>query len=252
MKPRCLGTDSGGLFCLLLYVVWVCLSKVPVEQLHYRGRQDQDPLRMGHSIESTALLLVLATLPSRSKLASTAKTTCLRLLVHLVRTAAESRGACSVPQGASFSFGIQPDGMPHQVDLSFNDAGATENLQILEELRPPAASTWKQLTKKAWNGVVVGSSLALASAWDILLWCAWAKIHPAVKKAWTDVAPWNHRVRVSVVGNTIHLIIFMEFVNDWLEPRHNIFGRRSCISVDRCWMCLYDSSVAMIHNPCLC
>ena len=76
------------------------------------------------------------------------------------------------------------DGEPHQLELSFSQAGVATDLAILQ-----AASAWKQLTdaSKGWTGITLTSTLELASVWDILLWCCWAKHHPANKRVWKDI-----------------------------------------------------------------
>ena len=158
---------------------------MPPNQLHYRGRGAEDPMRMGHTIESRALLVILAILPGNRKLKAASKAVCLQLLMELIRSGVASMGG--VPQDElSFNF-FDSAGQPHAVDLKFNEAGMTTGLRALLERHSKAAQTWSKLTNNQWHQMSLTSSMGLASLWDVFLWSTWAKHNSAVGNIWADI-----------------------------------------------------------------
>ena len=66
-------------------------AEIPSHQLHYRGREDADPHKTGHTVESRAMLLIFIVLLGRKKYKADVKQTGALLLIEMVRAAATSR-----------------------------------------------------------------------------------------------------------------------------------------------------------------
>ena len=161
--------------------------EVPEEQLHYRGRTNEDPHKSGHTVESRALVAILGLLPGRKKYKPAVKLTALTLLTDLVRQGCASRGADQV-LGGSFSFNMfsSTSGDWETVRLSWTAEGMTAGLAGLADRNPAAAAVWQRLIDSGWSQKKITSSLELASLWDLLFYAVYCKHNSTMCKAWQE------------------------------------------------------------------
>ena len=158
----------------MLHASSCCACKVPVQQLHYRGANAEDPSRLGHSVESRCLAVILCALPGRRQLPASCKTKCLLLLTLLLQAAIRSlttQAEAEPISGCIYDVGHTP----HNVILTFDENGMTKGLACMSQVDEQSAAGWQRLTSAGWCGRKVTSALENMSLWDLVLFCAWSK-----------------------------------------------------------------------------
>ena len=150
-------------------------TQVPVEQMHYRNKDAEGVGRLGHSMESKALVTTLAVLPGRRQFKADSKSKSLLLLKLLIEAALVGAGK-DLLQDANIQADVfAVDNSRHPYNITFNEAGLTQGFESVGEVSDRAATGWQKLASSGWCGKQLTTSLESASLWDLLFFCAWAK-----------------------------------------------------------------------------
>ena len=153
-----------------------------MQQLRYRGTDVPDPSRLGHSLESRALIVMLCSL---RQVAAGVKSKCLLLLTLLLQAAVMGQ-AKSQAQPEPLQVCIHDVAhTPHHVVLNFNESGMTRDLADLENLSERCAESWQKFAASDWCGHKCNSSMGLLSLWDFVAFLAWCKA--SASHAWADM-----------------------------------------------------------------
>ena len=157
-----------------------------------------DPTRLGHSVESRALLVILSVLPSRKQFPGRCKSKCLLLLALLIQAAIMARPRSQVDPGTVPACIYDAANTPHSFELKFDQNGMTSDLACVPEVISATADEWQKLTGAGWCGRKATSSMGLMSLWDLFLFCARSKA--SRNHAWHHVFQGLYPSLVEYVG----------------------------------------------------
>ena len=157
-----------------------------MQELRYRGANDDDPSRLGHAVQSRCLAVLLCTLPGKRQLPQISKGKCLLLLSLLLQAAVGGLATSQVETRPIEGCIYDLTHTPQNVMLAFDENGMTHGLSCLLE-SDECASAWQKLASAGWCGRKVTSALDNLSIWDLALFLAWAKAR--ANQVWNYVLP---------------------------------------------------------------
>ena len=156
------------------------IAQVSSNEFHYRGIGSEIGMKGKHTMESRALLLMIALVPGRKASKVKAKETSLQLLKLFVEVSMK---------GQKQSLGVSIFGHDccfHSQELQFNN-GHTQQLHILLQHHRDASELWTRLCQCPWYECRITSPLQNASIFDIFFLVLYAKAHQKSSRIWEDV-----------------------------------------------------------------
>eukprot|EP00438_Fugacium_kawagutii_P035086 Skav205139 [mRNA] locus=scaffold3411:179900:184204:- [translate_table: standard] len=176
--------------------------QVPPEGLHFKSKDapmgEQD--WKDHSLESRALLGVLACLVKQRQLKAHSKVKAMKLFMEL---------AAQVPLNCALQ---KVNGQMASKEVLFNPQQVTQDWGSLLAQVPGGARLWQRLTTRTWLNRCIISAMENAILMDIIFFSLYLYCHQTLKQAGQNL--W------SAIGNNIlPEIIFM--VGSWLDTLAN-------------------------------
>ena len=172
--------------------------------------------KQGHTVETRALLVMLATLVTSRKSKVDCKKKTLQLAVDLVRASIESVGAHSCNDGVMRVVVQRRDG-PAECRLRFDNAGYTSDMENLMAGHVAFGRRMTQLAEEGWNGVRVGGVPSRCSLWDVLLLCVWSFAHPSDGTLWRDIGQPLYAASVNTCGHLIDRMVVQDLADRTLS-----------------------------------
>lgn len=154
------------------------LAQVSFSEFHYRGQEEPKETRGRHTMESRALLLMLALMPTRKSTKVTTKETSLWILKSMLDIImGNGSHSCTCT--------ILGDDMKYVCkELRFTN-GVTNGLESVLQHHSESIEAWKTLRGKVWHSMKMASSLDHAGIFDILFFLIYIKCNPALPP-WQD------------------------------------------------------------------
>ena len=153
-------------------------AELSSSQIQYHGWGSQ--ARGDHAVGSAALLMLLALICSTKQCPKAAKTRAINLMVSLVQL---SVAALEIMEGCpGICYGA--DSRYHEMHLRVGATGVVENFQFLLRQHQGFTVAWGLLMAKGFCGYRISSAESHPKLSDILVFLAWAKTFPKVRKVW--------------------------------------------------------------------
>ena len=171
------------------------VAQVSFSQFHYRGL-GSDKETGKHTMESTALLLMIALMPCRKSVRNNCKVAALETLkafLELCMGKTTHTCACSA-LGDDYQF--------HAAELKFVN-GVSDELGALLVYHAESKDTWERLGKLGWCGHRVTSSLTHTSIFDAMLFLVFAKTRQANLGVWKAVGQYIWPRLIWLIGNAL-------------------------------------------------
>ena len=154
-------------------------AQLNFSEFHYRGQGSERGKTGMHTMESRALLLMLALFPARKQVKTPAKDKALKLTNQILTRCMQGTHSCVATIRGT-------DAQHHTQHLVFLN-GLTEDLGALIEKHAQAEGKWKHLSSKEWCQHRISSSLHNARIFDLMLWLVHCKVTRGTSSAWVDV-----------------------------------------------------------------
>ena len=158
-------------------------AEVGFHAFTYQGRKSGSALTGHHTMQSSALFLMLLLMACNKRFSLDVKQKSLTLASSLLRLA-------STCIATSFVVGCMVYGQDkayHAGSLTLEEGCMLSGLSDLLAQSSAAKQLWYQLQKEGLCGHKIRTSLDNPSLWDLILCVLWAKMHPAYRGIWVNV-----------------------------------------------------------------
>ena len=185
--------------------------QMPVEELHYRGVQQQavhdDRQWSDHTIESRGLFVLLLWAMKNRALKAKSKLNAMNLLQSLVMKAFNVAGVQMMPWTAMLT---KPDGRLISRELRFSMQGLCQGFGEFLRLCPGAVALWVSLGTRCWLNRCISSSMDNASFGDVWFFMSYLYCHQKLKKLgqclWLCVAKTCLPELIHITGRTLETL----------------------------------------------
>ena len=150
-------------------------------EISYKGAGLED--RGHHTMASRALLLLVLVVTSSKAFAPKVKENAMALAMELLQLGVKTLTCACSFVGVCY---IKGTGYLNE-EVSVLQTGLVKNMSNLIQKHPGALWAWNALISKGFCGQKIVSSATHPTIWDLILFLAWAKNSPSVKKVWQDV-----------------------------------------------------------------
>ena len=150
-------------------------------EISYKGAGLED--RGHHTMASRALLLLILLVTSSKAFAPQAKQSAMVVAMELLQLGVRTLTCACSFVGVCY---IKGKGFLDE-EVSVLQTGLVKNISKLIQQHPGALWAWNALITKGFCGQKIISSVSHPTIWDLILFLAWAKNSPSVKKVWQDV-----------------------------------------------------------------
>ena len=150
-------------------------------EISYKGAGLED--RGHHTMASRALLLLVLLVTSSKAFAPQAKQRAMVVAMELLQLGVRTLTCACSFVGVCY---IKGKGYLDE-EVSVLQTGLVKNISKLIQQHPGALWAWNTLVAKGFCGQKIISSVTHPTIWDLILFLAWAKNSPSVKKVWDEV-----------------------------------------------------------------
>ena len=150
-------------------------------EISYKGAGLED--RGHHTMASRALLLLVLLVTSSKAFAPQAKQRAMVVAMELLQLGVRTLTCACSFVGVCY---IKGKGYLDE-EVSVLQTGLVKNISKLIQQHPGALWAWNTLIAKGFCGQKIISSVTHPTIWDLILFLAWAKNSPSVKKVWDEV-----------------------------------------------------------------
>ena len=155
-------------------------AEISQAELMYRGAGSDE--KGNHTMASRAFLLLILLLTSNKSFSAQVKANAMSIAMELVQLGVKTLycacsfvGLCYITGKGYIDAGLEVD-----------QSGVVKNLGQLIQQHPGALWAWNQLMEKPFCSQKIISHFSNPSLWDFILFLAWAKNSPSIKRVWKD------------------------------------------------------------------
>ena len=151
-------------------------AEITPDAINYQGQGSE--ARGQHSMGSSALILIILLVSMTKQHALLVKSKALTLAIDLLKAAVATLVVAESCVGIVYG----KDQRYHEQTLQIDSTGIVSNLHTLLMQHPGCTWAWSQLMTKGFCNVKITSAITHPTLWDLLLFLAWAKNSPGVKR----------------------------------------------------------------------